>query len=88
MIVLFHFVVTVSLCNTVFIADVQNICNLIDREEHISRIVLFTSIIYFLTKKKHYIRIPWQEKIKIYQLKINYLLLIGNYIHNQLVTDC
>ena len=48
-----------------FIANAQNICNLIGRDEHnIGCIVL--SILYSLTKKKNNIPIPWREKIDIY----------------------
>ena len=48
-----------------FIANAQNICNLIGRDEYnIGCIVL--SILYSLTKKKNNIPIPWREKIDIY----------------------
>ena len=56
---------------TSVIANVQNICNLIDREEYKNgRIVLSTSILLnSLTKKTNNIRMTWQEILEIYQIK-------------------
>ena len=71
-----HFVHVVT-----FIANVQNICNLIGRDEcNFSRIVFSTSIVYCLTKKHNKIWFPCQKKKLFNQKQIHNYWLIKNVL--------